>query len=47
LVAPFIDDGLAGRIVECVHHLDSHDVRDLTRLLANVPANPTESTASR
>jgi 2-methylcitrate dehydratase len=47
LVAPFIDDGLAGRIVECVHHLDSHDVRDLTRLLANVPANPAESTASR
>jgi 2-methylcitrate dehydratase len=47
LVAPFIDEGLAGRIVECVHHLESHDVRDLTRLLANVPANPAESTASR
>ncbi|HEX5959926.1 MAG TPA: MmgE/PrpD family protein [Rhodanobacteraceae bacterium] len=47
LVAPFVDEGLAGRIIECVHHLDSHDVRDLTHLLAQVAANPAASTASR
>jgi 2-methylcitrate dehydratase len=47
LVAPFIDEGLAGRIIECVHHLDSHDVRDLTRLLAQVAANPAAPAASR
>jgi 2-methylcitrate dehydratase len=46
LVAPFIDEGLAGRIIECVHHLDSHDVRDLTRLLAQVAANPAAPAAS-
>ncbi len=39
LVAPFIDGTLAGRIVECAHHLDTHDVRDLTRLLAQVPGH--------
>lgn len=37
LVAPFIDEALAGRIIECVRHLDAHEVRDLTRLLAQVP----------
>jgi 2-methylcitrate dehydratase len=37
LVAPFIDEALAGRIIECVQHLDVRGVRDLTRLLAQVP----------
>ncbi|TAM95120.1 MAG: MmgE/PrpD family protein [Rhodanobacteraceae bacterium] len=47
LAAPFIDDGLSGRIAECVHHLDSHDVRDLTSLLARVPASRAAATTSK
>lgn len=39
LVAPFIDEALADQIVECVHHFDTRDVRDLTRLLAQVPGH--------
>ncbi|WHZ18095.1 MAG: 2-methylcitrate dehydratase [Rhodanobacteraceae bacterium] len=47
LVAPFIDEGLAAKIIECVHHLDSREVRDLTALLAQVPATRTASGAPR
>jgi 2-methylcitrate dehydratase len=46
LVAPFIDEHAAARIAECIHHLESHGVRDLARLLARVPANPAEPAAS-
>lgn len=47
LVEPFTGESAAARIAQCVHEIDTRDVRDLTALLAKVPLQRWRGAASR